>query len=232
VAEPVAAPAGSGFTLPAGTRKIFFTGHNKSGKSWLAAQIGARVLELDDPIRAMAASSFGSMAHEEDIMPFLQEVFAWGEGIVSKAYPLTGARAMYIEAIRGLTDTGLFGVPFEEFGIGGFWSRSLIARTTKFLTEFPKERVAVTGVFDVGQYQTLRENGFAPFHVLCNNLTRTARGGNSVVTAISDGIERDLTKKISSAPNGPKLWAIWCDTQYAAPSSRLLSTGDFINACQ
>jgi hypothetical protein len=166
---------------------------------------------------------------EEDLPPFFQEVFSWGEGIVSKAFPLTGSRAMFIETVRSTKDSNLFGVPFEEFGTAGFWGRSLIARATQFHKEFPKEQVVVTGVYDGGQYQQLREAGFVPFHVSCNNITRTARGGTAVVNALSEGIERDLTKKISAQPNGPKLWAIWCDDKYSMPNKRLLTIEEFLN---
>ncbi len=216
------------FSFPKGTNRVFFTGHSKAGKSWLAAQAGARVMELEDPLRAMATSSFGTCAQQADLTPFFNEVFAWGEGLVNKSYPLTGARAMFIESIRSIKDSSLFGVPFEEFGTAGFWSRSLIARVTKFLAEFPKEKVIVTDVFDSDQYVLLREHGFLPFHVLCNNITRTARGGTATVNQLSETIERDLIKQVSAQPNGARLWAVWCDENYAPPSGRLLTANDFI----
>jgi len=218
----------STFTLPKGNNRIFFTGHSKAGKSWLAAQVGARVIELEDPIRAMAASSFGSSAQPADLTPFFNEVFAWGEGTVNKSYPLTGARAMFIESIRSIKDNSLFEIPFEEFGTAGFWSRSLIARVAKFLLEFPREKVIVSDVFDADQYQALREGGFLAFHVLCNNITRTARGGTAIVNQLSETIERDLIKQVSAQPNGARLWAVWCDEHYAPPSGRLLTVNDFI----
>ena len=219
--KPLAAfPA---FSFPAGTTRFFFTGYNKAGKSWLAAQAQATILELDDPIKAMAVSSFGEQA---DIMPFINEVFAWGEGLVNRDYPLTGARALFVDSIRNTKDSALFAVPFAEFGTPGFWTRSLIARALNR----QGERVIVTNVFEAGQYTALKEAGFAPVHVTCNNVTRQARGGTGINPVLTDIVERDLVKQVSNTPHGSKLWAVWCDEQYPPPSPRLLTVHEFLSA--
>lgn len=208
------------------SKQIFFTGASKAGKSWLAAQLGARTLELDDPIQAMAKSAFGDY-RPESYPAFAEEVFAWGEGMVTKQYPLTAARSQFVESIRDIPHKK-GSVSFEEFGTAGFWARTLIVRVQMFHKEFPKELVVVTDVGTADQYVTLKEYGFTPFHVTCNNTTRKGRGGNDVVPALVKSIESSITQKISQSPKGQKLWCVWCDDKYPVPHARLLSVQEFL----
>src|ERR1035437_2488939 len=92
--------------------KLFFTGHSKVGKSWLATRLGARVIEFDDPIYALAAAAFGEGFDPALVDPFVREVRAWGDGEVSSRIPLTTTRAMFVENIRATEGDGfyLFGI--------------------------------------------------------------------------------------------------------------------------
>jgi len=211
--------AGAPFKMSRPSR-LFFTGAPRSGKSWLAAQLGARTMELDDPIRAMTASAFGDCKND-DYVVFANQVFAWGEGIVSSKFPLTAPRMHFVEYMRETPN-------LERFGTADFWVTRLIARVTAFQKDFPGEMVVVTDVGSVSQYRALREAGFLAFHVQCNNVTRSGRGGNAVVPSLVTGIEQDITKKISQQPRGPKLWCVWNDPHYAAPSSRFISIEEFL----
>jgi hypothetical protein len=215
-----------GYKFPPGTNKIFFTGGAKAGKNFLASHTAARVFELDDPIRSMAVSAFGTY-REESYSAFAKEVYAWGEGIESKEYPLTAARAMFSESIRGLKQEGLL---FSEFGRAGFWSNMLLARVARFNKEFPGELVVVTDVGTVEQYKALQQSGFSPVHVMANTLTREKRGSAANASALSAMVERSVTQKISQQPNGGKLWCVWCDENYPLPSSRMLTVAEFVAA--
>jgi hypothetical protein len=201
------------------TSRLFFTGAGRVGKSWLAAQLGARVMELDDPIRATVAETFGDI-QEASYIPFANEVFAWGEGLVNAKYPLTGARAAFVRLMRTHQS--------ERFGTAGFWSASLIERVTSFQATYPGELVVVTDVGTVDQYKALKGAGFTPFHVMCNNVTRMGRGGNQVVPNIVTQIEQDIVKKVSQQPRGSKLWCIWNDANYGSTSSRFLTSDEFL----
>lgn len=230
VPSPIHTPmtAGQAWTAPR-TRTLFFTGAPRAGKSWLAAQLGARVFEFSDPIAAMAADVFGTSIPETDLVGFFNEVYAWGEGVVNQKYPLTACRAAFVGGVRDVVNRqGTFGIPLAEFGTSGFWIRSLVARVAHFRTDFPTELVAVTDVGTQEQYQALREAGFSAFHVSCNNITRSGRGGNAIVNPVADSVGRSLTKEISMSPRGPKLWCVWNDPNYSAPSGRLLSVNEFL----
>jgi hypothetical protein len=216
------------FSLPPGPKRIFFTGAPKAGKSWLAAQMGARAFELDDPIRAMARDSFGDV-REEDYVEFANEVFAWGEGIVNSKRPLTAARAAFVSSFR---QTGDSSIPFQEFGLAGFWAKALLARVARFQEEFPNELVVVTDIGTVDQYKALREQGFIAIHVTCNNITRSGRGGTGFMPSLVTSIERDITQKISQQPRGAKLWCVWCDDKYPLPSGRMLTTAEFLGGAR
>ena len=212
-------------------RKLFFTGFPRVGKSWLGDQLSARVFEFDDPIFSLATDCFGPVRNPKDLERFVLEVRAWGDGSVSERYPLTAARAMFVEYIRaaGAARDKLFGIPVQDYGTAGFWNKCLIARVTRFEQDFPKHLVVVTEVTAPDQYAALREAGFRPYHVACNPLTRSSRGGAPLVGTIAESIERDITQKISQQPQGGKMWAVWNDQQYPPPSSRFLSVQEFFS---
>ena len=88
----------------------------------------------------------------------------------------------------------------------------------------------VTSVWTAEQYKFLRAAGYTPIHVMCNNITRTGRGGSQVVDSLTTTIERDITNKISSEPRGKKLWAVWCDEKYPPTSARLMTVEEFLKA--
>ena len=227
---PVAAapaPQGPTWKLPPGVNRIFFTGAPKAGKSWLATQLGARLFEMDDPIVAMARSAFGDYK-QESYSGFAYEVYAWGEGVVNKNYPLTAARSLFVENIRSIAGSANYDGIFEGFGTAGFWIRALLNRVTKFHLEFPKEVAVVTDIGTADQYQALRSAGFLHFHVYCHNLTRQARGGVATVSPLVASIEQNLTKAISKEPRGAKLWCVWSDDHYQVPSGRMLSVQEFL----
>ena len=212
-------------------RRLLFTGLPRTGKSWLATHLGARVFEFDDPIFSLAASAFGEVP-AADLGRFVPEVRAWGEGAVNDKYPLTATRALFIEYMRSAGKQGdlLFGVPVSEFGTAGFWTNCLLARATRFTEEFPKELLVVTDVTEAGQYTALKEGGFLPFHITSHPMTRSARGGSNVADKLAGIIERDITQKVSQSPAGKRLWCVWCDEKYPTPSARFYSVADFLQA--
>jgi hypothetical protein len=220
-------------TIPAKlvSGSVFFTGHPKVGKSHLAALMGARPIEFDDPIYAMAATAFGKVDEIATLRHFIQEVRAWGDGEVSPAFALNSARALFTLHVRNSGNDGriLFGIDPREFGSPGFWVRSLLARTQRIAASVTPGPVAVTDVSTVDQYQALRQAGFSPYHVMAHNVTRSARGGSVSTNGLADSIERDITQQISKAAGGAKFWAVWSDEKYPPPTSRLLTVAEFLD---
>ena len=103
-----------------------------------------------------------------------RDLFAWGDGTVAKSTPLTPSRLLFVRYIGESKYVG--GVDAKLFGTPNFWLASLAARLAG-----EKGIVAVTDVWDANQYKFLRQSGFTPFHVMCNNITRSGRGGSNVV---------------------------------------------------
>lgn len=218
---------------PVRGKKLFFTGHPRAGKSYLAAKLGARVFEFLDPALAMAAAAFGGDTAPGAINAFLAEVAVWGEGEVTDRYPLTTTRAMFLDNIREAGESGdrLFGVSVVSFGTQGFWARSLLARVKRYQQANPRHMVAVTNVTTPDQYNALRNAGFSPYHVMCNALTRSSRGGSETASQqLAESIERDITRKISESPHGKRLWCVWCDEKYPVLSPRILTVQEFLQS--
>lgn len=230
----VQAPADTARHAPA--QKIFFTGHAKVGKNWLADQMHARVFEFEDPIYNFAASAFGQIKDPSLLDQFVADVVAWGEGFISANYPLTPARALFCDYMHESGPEGdeMMGIPVSTFGTPGFWAKSLIARVSRFLADPKKitvDRVVVTNVRYPSQYHTLQSAGFRAYHVMCHNNTRAARGAdNSTANAVASSVEQNVTTKVSQQRSGDKLWCIWNDDKVPMPSARLMTVQEFLDA--
>ena len=217
----------------AAPKRLFFTGGAKVGKAFLAAQIigpAGKQFGFDDPIVALAVSTFGEQS-PASLVRFIAEVRGWGEGVVSDQLPLTAARAMFVENMRasGKEGNALFGAPVEGFGTKGFWASCLLARVEKYESETPGARIVVTRVTTPDNYMALKKAGFVPWHVTCNPMTRSARGGSNLVDNVSERIERDITSKLSQSGQGTKLWCVWSDDKYPVPSPRLFTVHEFLS---
>jgi hypothetical protein len=164
----VAAPSHS----PA--QKIFFTGHPGVGCRTLAARIQARVFNFDDPIYSMAAASFGLVGDSALLLPFVAEVRAWGEGTVSKLFPLTAARALFCDRMHasGAEGDALFGSSVAAFGAAGFWEECLLARMARYFQAVPTGRAVVINVTTPNQFMALQKQGYRHYHVSCHAATR------------------------------------------------------------
>jgi hypothetical protein len=217
------------------SKRILFTGHPSVGKSWLAAQIKARVFEFSDPIYALAGVAFGTVADVKLLDDFVQDITAWGEGYISPEYPLTAMRAMFLDSIReaGADGEELMGMPLHIFGTPGFWAKSLLARVALYENNKPNATVVVTGIQSPEQFKLLQSQGFRPYHVSCQNTTRAKRGATtSDFNRVAAMIEQDITNKLSRQPSGGKLWCVWNDQENNSPSNRLLSLQEFLAAYQ
>jgi hypothetical protein len=230
------------------SKRILFTGHPLVGKSWLAAQIKARVFEFSDPIYALAGVAFGEVKEVKLLDGFVQEITAWGEGIITPDYPLTAMRAMFLDNIReaGADGEELMGMPLSTFGTPGFWAKSLLARVARYEDasravwekaasgkEYAPTVVAVTSIQSPEQFKLLQSQGFRPYHVSCQNTTRAKRGATpNDFNRVAAMIEQDITTKLSKQPSGGKLWCVWNDQENNSPSNRLLSLQEFLEDYQ
>lgn len=215
--------------VTAQVKAIFFTGHPKSGRTFLAKRLDAELFDFEAPIRVMASRIFHTIEAES----YLRTMFAWGNGEVSPSYPLTAERALCLEMIRsnGGDWEEITLMPASMFGTPDFWTRSLIARATQFQKQNPDRIVAVPHVETPMQHRMLTYAGYKGYHVLANSLSRSARGGGQGQSSILlEGINRDITRRLSEQPQGKKLMAVWCDEKHAPPSPRLLTVSEFVQA--
>lgn len=212
-------------------KRILFTGKSRVGKSYLAEQAGIKTFELDEPIYAMARESFGDQS-EKHFATFVREMRIIGDGDISQEFPYSAARAMAVTRIRGSGKAGLnlFGIDPKGFGTPNFWALSLAARVKAFEEKNPGAPVGVTRISSEGEYKLLRAEGFTHFHVTCSSMIWSSRGGaaDQVRDKLHLGIDKDVDVKISRDRNGAKLYCVWSDQNYPAPSPRLITVNEFI----
>lgn len=201
------------------SRLILFTGRPKSGKTFLAAQLGAISIDLREAVRDLARGMFfpGDLAdkHPEAFESFCRRFRAWGAGIVSESVPMDTTRLLVMRSVS---------VP--KFGTPTFWASIALG----IVKEDPVIRYCIEGVETAAEHKMLTEAGFRPYHVMAGQLTISSRGGMPLPSDLTTGLDNDVLRKIASQPHGKKLWCVWNDPSYPSPSPRLLSMNEFLES--
>lgn len=207
--------------------KLLLTGR---GVSDIAKAIGASEYNIMAPVLELAKKFFpaiyslGSSSTAPGSENFLATLKAWGSGEVTTNYPLTPARAVFVQMIRSFASMKNVlpaGVAWEKFGDDeGFWIDSCVRAA---LADFDAPRVVVTGVTSKHEFEYVRTQGFQHWH----STARPGVGGH--VDALSGSLDNDVTKVVSMQRNGPKLRCVWKDTTPPL-SNRLWSMAEFANA--
>lgn len=188
------------------SRCLFFTGRSGVGKDWLAQKAGAKILSVSATLLDIAAGQFPGV-QAKDLGGFLNTIFAWGEGTISKEYPITPTRFLFAQQMRQA---------WANYGTPGFWV-GLIVEAAKQETGL----VAVTGVSTPTAMKLLTAAGFKHWHVMTSPQTFATRakrpGADDKLAAHFDSqaIQQNSTQK-----DGPRMPVIWNDTT-PPPSGRL-----------
>lgn len=248
---PTPAPAAATPTPAPAARvdRLFFTGKLKSGKDFASAAAGAKIFGFADPIYALARHFFKIPVSSAEktapgIREFLQTVGQWGRGHIDEAYPLTVHRAIFVELVRDPRFAGRVEFPevaWDTFGNNpSIWLDACVARAEAFQAANPGARVAVTNCRFEIEFTRLQSLGWQHWHSVCSNKTWAARLAKSGLTPDSStvkdtserlaaGLDASVIKQVSEHPHGPKLRAIWSDTE-KSPSGRLHSVESFVAA--
>jgi len=231
--------------------RLFFTGRLCVGKDYIAKLCGAQIFGFADPLYAVAKYFFGIEVTSEKnkdvpgMRAFLQAVGQWGRGTVSEKYPYTPARAMFIQAIRGL---GLgceidpnhdLKVNWSNYGLSeNIWLDAALDRIYKAQAS----RVALTNVRFSNEFKRLNnEPGWTHFHVMTSAkewADRLAKRGlktdapvlKDISEIMAHQLDQNVIKQISGQKTGPKIHCIWNSTT-PPPSPRLWTVAEFLAAC-
>lgn len=210
--------------------RLCFTGR---GLSDICTAIGATEFNISGPVFSLALKFFpGQIQHTDGTYApgaesFVATLKAWGSGEISAAYPITPARAIFIQMIKslaGIKNSLPSAVDWNKFGGDeGFWIDSCVNAAKSYAEEFPYARIVVTGLSTKHEFEYVRTQGFTHWHAMA----RPGVGGN--VDALCSFLDNDVTKQISNQRNGARLRCIWKDT-VAPTSQRLWSMSDFAAA--
>lgn len=213
--EPVAAQAAI-----AAPSLVLLTGRSGVGKSFLAAQAGYKVLELDMPIWTFVKGVFPS-AKPEELQLLVNTIRAWGDGWITKDLPINPARLLFVERVRPM---------WPKFGHSGFWADHLLEYLEgEMASEGMLPQAAVTNVTTTADFQALTSRGFKHFHVMCSVQTlgaRTKRQGAD--DRLAAALDQDVTKKISQQRQGQRLRCVWSDSQPSPNPQRLYSVDSWL----
>jgi len=212
---------------------LFFTGRLKAGKDYIAAAAGAKIFGFADPIYQLASHFFGvevTSTTNKDLPGMraaLQIIGQWGKGVISDKYPVTPARALFVESVRrksmSLPSTLL--VDWASYGANQtIWLDACMRRVAVYQEENPGARVAVTNARFDFEVKALKDAGWRHFHVMCSTDTWKKRLAESKMTpesptvkdmseALAHAIDSDVVKRTSAQRAGSRLAVIWNDSQ-------------------
>lgn len=212
---------------------IFFTGRLKSGKDYIATAAGAKIFGFADPIYQLASHFFGvevTSTSNKDLPGMraaLQLMGQWAKGVISDKYPVTPARALFVESVRrkafSLPATLL--VDWASYGTNQtIWLDACMRRVAVYQEENPGARVAITNARFDFEVKALKDAGWRHFHVMCSTTTWKARLAESKMTpesptvkdiseALAHAIDSDVVKRTSAQRAGSRLAVIWNDNQ-------------------
>src|SRR6267142_4371190 len=209
--------------------RLLFTGR---GLRDTVKSIGAIEYNIAAPVLRLAQKFFNASVFLENdafhanpgATSFLATVKAWGSGEISAAFPITPARAIFVQMIRslaGISEALPAGPNWKRFGSDeGFW---IDACVNVAKNDGGGSRVVITGISNKFEYDYIRAQEFSHWHIMA----RPGIGGN--VDALSGSFDNDITKQVSVTRNGPKLRCIWKDTTPPI-SGRLWALADFVLA--
>lgn len=241
--KPITTNAGSS------SNTLFFTGRIRAGKDHVAAAAGAKIFGFADPIYQLASHYFGievTSTSNKDLpgMRAALQIFGqWGRGTVNDKYPVTPARALFIESVRrkafSLPATLL--VDWASYGINeNIWLDACLRRVSVYQEDNRGARVAITNCRFENEFKALKAAGWRHFHIMCSPSTWKARLALGKLTpespsvkdlseAMSASIDSDVIKRTSAQRAGSKLAVIWNDT---APriSDRLHTLESFLQS--
>jgi hypothetical protein len=230
--------------------RIFFTGRICVGKDYCAKAVGATIVGFAEPIYYLAKRFLGvgvTADANKDIpgmRAFLQAMGNWGRGTINEKYPVTPARALFVDRIHRLAESGSlpeeYFVEWEKFGEDeSLWLNAALARVASQSSS--EARLAFTQVRFKNEFTTLQAEGYTHFHVMTSskswlerlakrNLKPDAPALKDTTEQFAAALDQSVIKQISAHKTGPKLHCLWSDSS-PPPSTRLWTLAEFCAAC-
>lgn len=237
-------------TLDDNLNRIFFTGRICTGKDYCAKAVGATIIGFAEPIYYLAKRFLGVDVNADankdipGMRAFLQAMGNWGRGTINEKYPVTPARALFVDRIHRLAESGSlpeeFFVDWKQFGTDeSLWLSAALARVAAALPD--TTRLAFTQVRFKNEFTTLQSEGYTHFHVMTSskewaerlgsrNLKPAAPALRDTTESLAASLDQNVIKQISGSKNGPKLHCIW-NSSTPPPSPRLWTLSEFASAC-
>lgn len=237
-------------TVDENLNRIFFTGRICVGKDYVAKAVGATIVGFAEPIYYLAKRFLGvdvTADANKDIpgmRAFLQAMGNWGRGTINEKYPVTPARALFVDRIHRLAESGSlenkYCVEWKQFGLDeSLWLNAALSRVETSADAM--ERLAFTQVRFKNEFTTLQAEGYTHFHVMTSskewaerlakrNLKPAAPALRDTTESLAASLDQNVIKQISGSKNGPKLHCIW-NSSTPPPSPRLWTVAEFCAAC-
>lgn len=216
-ANPTAAASTPPVPLP---NRLVFTGR---GVREAAAALGAKYYTVNGPVLALANYFYPGISKDTaGAETFLAAVKAWGANEISKEYPVTPARAMFVTMVRAIAPALPAGISWANFGANeGFWIDACVASAT---LEPEDTRVVVSGLTTDIELKFFSTQGFQHWHLM-------ARPGHKVTidsqNKLNSSLDNSVTTQVSQQRTGGKLRAIWNDN-VSPISNRLWTLPEFL----
>ncbi len=250
ISQPVASPSPAPLApMPSDVvlrGKIFFTGRLKVGKDYVAKSVGAELHGFADPIYWLASHFFGVEVTPDSnkdlpgMREFLQTIGQWGRGEITKQYPISPARGLFLHYIWDIAkqvDADKLGVEWDKFGLTpDLWLDACLKRAESSVAPL----VAITNARFENEIKRLRAEGFSHWHILASPQTYGKRLVSSGIDpkspalsdaseAVARSLDADVMRKLAGGGAGGRLRVIWNDEQVPSPSPRLHSLQSFRN---
>jgi hypothetical protein len=219
-----------------------------SGKDTTAHAAGCKIFGFASPLYSIATYFFGrevSAGAGKDLpgcRAFLQAVGQYGRGALNEAYPMTPARATFVELVRNLGTYENFGkhnVNWSDYGRNdAIWLDAALKSVEEYLVENPAARVGITNCRFENERAALKAAGWQGWHCLTSSAAWNARLLAAKLTAqspqvldlserLAASLDGGVIKEISARKTGPMLRVVWCDTT-PPPSPRIHTVASFL----
>lgn len=235
---------------------FLFTGRFKVGKDHTAKSMNAEIFSFAEPLYALQYHFFGLLDKNlPGAREFLQTCGAWARGHITEAYPITAARAGFVEMIRRLGAEGAFPeslkMDWKAFGsnenvlvescgqrVNAFQQSQKTEGCTPEV-DVAKRRVANTTVRFQNELSYFQSRGWIHWHVMCSGPTWAARlkaagldtnerAKKDITEEMAVALDHKVTTIISRDPRGRMLRVIWNDENVPAPSPRMFTIDSFL----
>jgi hypothetical protein len=188
------------------SKKFAFSGRMGSGKDYVAKIGGMKIFGFADPIYEISQYFLGTQDKSNpEVRKFMQLVGQVGRGEVTRDYPASMERCLFVQMMRDKLST-IFGwtddygcADWSKYGNDStFWITLLLWRTHEYERTHRDALIAVTNVRFENELEALKKHGFQHFHVKCFESERIERLGSGWSEKLNDDLSEKLAQKLDA----------------------------------